>query len=72
MMPPERTGVMELKTKSIYTLAREKTVDLSEKFFCEFKEEVQKNNSYSMNCYYFGCIYQINGNCPFLKGDKVK
>lgn len=40
------------------------------KIFCDFEDEVKKNNSYSMNCHYFGCIYQINGNCPFLKGDK--
>lgn len=71
--PPEHTGVTEnMMTKSIYTLAREKTVERSKKFSCEFSEEVRDNGGYTMNCYYFGCIHQINGNCPFLKGDKVK
>ena len=40
----------------------------NKKFECEFMEEVKKNNSYSMNCYYFGCIHQINGSCPILNG----
>ena len=38
------------------------------KFKCDFMEEVKKNNEYSMNCYYFGCIHQINGTCPILNG----
>lgn len=54
--------------KSIYTLAREKTVERSKKFSCEFVDEVKKNRGYSMNCFYFGCIHQIDGDCPVLTG----
>lgn len=57
-----------MTTKSIYTLAREKTVERSKKFSCEFSEEVRERGGYSMNCFYFGCIRQIDGDCPVLKG----
>lgn len=38
------------------------------KFKCEFENEVKKNRGYTMNCYYFGFIHQINGDCPILNG----
>lgn len=69
-MPQEHTGVTEMKTKSIYTLAREKTVERSKKFSCEFSEEVRDNGGYTMNCYYFGCIHQIDHDCPIVKESK--
>ena len=38
------------------------------KFKCQFSGEVRANKGYTMNCYYFGCIHQINGDCPILQG----
>lgn len=38
------------------------------KIKCEFAGEVRENKGYIMNCFYFGCIHQINGNCPILQG----
>ena len=38
------------------------------KFKCQFDSEVRNNKGYTMNCYYFGCIHQINGDCPILQG----
>lgn len=38
------------------------------KFKCQFAGEVKKNKGYTMNCYYYGCIHQINGDCPILQG----
>ena len=61
---------MTMTTKSIYTLAREKTVERSKKFSCEFSEEVRDNGGYTMNCYYFGCIHQIDHDCPVVKEAK--
>ena len=44
------------------------------KFKCEFACEVKKQKEYTHNCFYFGCIHQINGDCPILRqaqgGDK--
>ena len=44
------------------------------KFKCEFSQEVLENKSYTMNCFYYGCIHQIRGDCPILRqaqgGDK--
>jgi hypothetical protein len=37
------------------------------KFKCEFSQEVKDNKSYTMNCYYYGCIHQIRGDCPILR-----
>lgn len=59
-----------MKTKSIYTLAREKTLESSKKISCEFSEEVRDNGGYTMNCYYFGCIHQIDHDCPIVKEAK--
>lgn len=38
------------------------------KFKCEFSKEVKENKGYTMNCYFYGCIHQINGDCPILNG----
>lgn len=38
------------------------------KFKCQFEENVKKNKGYTMDCFYFGCIHQINGTCPILNG----
>ena len=38
------------------------------KFKCEFENEVKQNKGKTMNCYYFGCIHQINEDCPIIKG----
>lgn len=38
------------------------------KFKCEFAAEVCANKGYTMNCFYFGCIHQIKGDCPILQG----
>jgi hypothetical protein len=38
------------------------------KFKCQFSSEVKANKGLTMNCYYFGCIHQINGDCPILQG----
>lgn len=38
------------------------------KFKCQFEENVRKNKGYTMDCFYFGCIHQINGTCPILNG----
>lgn len=35
---------------------------------CEFAAEVQENRGYTMNCFFFGCIHQINGTCKHIKG----
>ncbi len=56
------------KLHGYYTLAREKTVERSKKFSCEFSEEVRERGGYSMNCFVLGCWHQINGTCPILKG----
>lgn len=58
-----------MTTKSIYTLAREKTVERYKKFSCEFSKEVRELGCYSMNCFYFGCLHQQDGTCPVLTGD---
>ena len=60
-----------MATKSIYTLAREKTVERYKKFSCDFESEVRENGSYTMNCFFFGCIHQIDGDCPVLNGGKI-
>lgn len=60
-----------MTTKSIYTLAREKTVERSKKFSCEFADEVRERGGYTMNCFYFGCIHQIDGDCPVINGGKI-
>lgn len=57
-----------MTTKSIYSIAREKTLERSKKFSCQFADEVKKNGGYTMNCFYFGCLHQQDGNCPVLKG----
>lgn len=36
------------------------------KFKCEFSE--QATNGKEMNCFYFGCLHQIKGDCPILNG----
>ena len=38
------------------------------KFKCEFSE--QAKNGKEMNCFYFGCLHQIKGDCPILNGGK--
>lgn len=35
---------------------------------CEFAAEVRENRGYTMNCFFFGCIHQINGTCKHIKG----
>lgn len=40
------------------------------KFSCEFAEEAKARGGYSMNCFYFGCLHQINDDCEALKGLK--
>ena len=62
---------VNMATTSIYTLAREKTVERSKKFSCEFDDEVRNSGGYSMNCFYFGCIHQIDGDCPVINGGKI-
>lgn len=57
-----------MKYEKLHGLAREKTVERSKKFSCQFSEEVRKAGSYTMNCFYFGCIHQIDGDCPVLNG----
>lgn len=37
------------------------------KFCCEFAEEAKARGGYSMNCFYFGCLHQINDDCEALK-----
>lgn len=37
------------------------------KFKCQFAGEVNKKKEYTHNCFYFGCIHQINGDCPILR-----
>lgn len=40
------------------------------KFKCPYGEPVEggKNmESYTMNCFYFGCIHQIEHDCPIIK-----
>lgn len=56
---------------NIYKLARQKTLEHSKKFSCDFETEVRENGSYTMNCFYFGCIHQIDGDCPVLNGGKI-
>lgn len=38
------------------------------KFYCEFAEEAKARGGYSMSCFFFGCIHQINDDCEALKG----
>lgn len=37
------------------------------KFNCEFAEEAKERGGYSMSCFFFGCIHQINDDCEALK-----
>ena len=36
------------------------------KLKCEFSEQAKSGKE--MNCFYFGCLHQIKGDCPILKG----
>lgn len=54
-------------TKDVYKLAREKILERARPS-CEFADEVRERGGYSMNCFYFGCIHQIDGDCPVLTG----
>ena len=56
---------------NIYKLAREKALEHSKKFSRGFEHEVRENGSYTMNCFYFGCIHQIDGDSPVLNGGKI-
>lgn len=38
------------------------------KFKCPHDERPGKQ--YTMNCYYFGCIHQINNDCPLKRNDE--
>lgn len=38
------------------------------KFKCEFSEQAKSGKE--MNCFYFGCLHQIKGDCPILNGGK--
>ena len=40
----------------------------NKKFKCEFAGDVKKAKGYTMDCFYFGCIHQINGDYPILNG----
>lgn len=35
-----------------------------------FSKEVKENKGYTMNCFFYGCIHQINGDCPIINGGK--
>lgn len=54
-------------TKDVYKLARERVLERARPS-CEFAKEVRERGGYSMNCFYFGCIHQIDGDCPVLTG----
>ena len=54
-------------TKDVYKLAREKVLERARPS-SEFSEEVRERGGYSMNCFFFGCIHQIDGDCPVLTG----
>lgn len=40
---------------------------MERKFKCPYDEKPGK--SYTMNCLYFGCIHQINNDCPLKRND---
>lgn len=44
------------------------------KFKCPFNETLdiikENNGNFTMTCYYFGCIHQIDDNCPIIRQAK--
>jgi hypothetical protein len=51
-----------------WTVATMKRETREKKFKCEFAKEVKENKGYTMNCFFYGCIHQIRGDCPILNG----